>query len=70
MPDKSYASFMLRLQWMPNPVSPTWVASIQSTRTGELRHFSSVDALVQFLKEEFREEMACEEGQPGTDMVR
>ncbi len=48
-----YNSYMLRLHWAQNSDHPTWVASIQSTKTGELRWFPNVDALIQFLQEEF-----------------
>jgi hypothetical protein len=51
--DIRYASFMLRLQWMENDDHPAWVVSMQSTKTGELRWFSNLDALVQFLQGEF-----------------
>jgi hypothetical protein len=50
-----YASFLLRLQWTQNNNGPAWLASIQSTRTGETRWFPNLDALVQFLREEFEE---------------
>ncbi len=48
-----YASYMLRLQWMQNDDCPTWVVSMQSTKTGETRWFSDLDALYQFLRIEF-----------------
>ena len=48
-----YASFMLRLQWMENDDHPAWVVSMQSTKTGELRWFSNLDGLIQFLQKEF-----------------
>jgi hypothetical protein len=51
-----YASFMLRLQQAQNDNHPTWLASIQSTKTGELRWFPSLDALVTFLRDEFGEQ--------------
>lgn len=44
---------MLRLQWTQTDNQPTWVASVQSVQSGELRWFPSLDALVQFLQEEF-----------------
>lgn len=55
-PTNQYASFLLRLQWMQNDGCPTWVASIQSTQTGELRRFSGIDALIQFLQAEFNKD--------------
>jgi hypothetical protein len=48
-----YTSYLLRLQLAQNDDRPTWLASIQSTQTGELRWFSNVDALIQFFHEEF-----------------
>jgi len=52
-PNIRYASFMLRLQWTQNNDCPTWVVSMQSTKTGELRWFPNLDALFQFLQGEF-----------------
>lgn len=52
-PNKRYASFMLRLQWLQNDDHPAWVASMQSSATNELRWFPNVDALVQFIRDEF-----------------
>ncbi|MCA9957591.1 MAG: hypothetical protein H6665_16015 [Ardenticatenaceae bacterium] len=52
-PKMQYISFMLRLQWAQNDGCPTWVVSIQSTMTGELHRFPSLDALIQFLLDEF-----------------
>jgi hypothetical protein len=53
MPPNIYTSYMLRLHWAQNADHPTWVASIQSTKTGELRWFPNVDALILFLRDEF-----------------
>ena len=64
-PTDRYTSFLLRLQWTQNDNHPTWVASIQSTKTGELRRFPDLEALVQFLRDEFGEcEGAKDPGQP------
>ncbi len=52
-PHKRYASYMLRLQWTYNDDQPTWLVSMQSTETGELCWFPNLDALVQFLGDEF-----------------
>ncbi len=52
-PDIRYASFMLRMQLIQNDDHPAWVVSMQSTKTGELRRFPNLDALVQFLQGEF-----------------
>jgi hypothetical protein len=49
---------MLRLQYEQNDNHPTWLVSLQSTKTGELHWFPSLDALVQFLRNEFG---GCEE---------
>ena len=51
-----YASFMLRLQQAQNDNRPTWLVSIQSTKTGNLRRFPSLDALITFLRDEFGEQ--------------
>jgi hypothetical protein len=48
-----YASYMLRFQWVKNENQPTWIISVQSAKTGELRWFPGLDALVDFLHEEF-----------------
>jgi hypothetical protein len=54
-PDNRYASFMMRFQWMKNDQQPTWIVSMQSTKTGGLRWFASLEALITFLREEFGE---------------
>lgn len=51
--DHTYASYMLRLQWAKNNTEPTWIVSMQSTKTGEMRWFPSLEALIAFLHEEF-----------------
>jgi hypothetical protein len=53
IPKNGYASFMLRLLQVKNNDCPTWVISTQSTKTGELRWFPNLEALVQFLWKEF-----------------
>jgi hypothetical protein len=50
-----YASFMLRLHWVQNGERFAWVASTQSTRTGELRWFPNLEAFVRFIRDEFRD---------------
>ncbi len=50
-----YASFMLRFQWAKNDKQPTWLISMQSTKTGQLRWFPNLEALIAFLREEFAE---------------
>lgn len=52
-PKIRYASFMLRLQWTQSDDHPTWVISVQSTKTGETRWFPSLDALIHYLQDEF-----------------
>jgi hypothetical protein len=44
---------MLRLQWAQNDDQPTWVVSMQSTKTGALRWFPNLEALIQYLRDEF-----------------
>jgi hypothetical protein len=48
-----YASYMLRLQLQQNGDHSVWVASLESTKTGELRWFPNIDELIQSLREEF-----------------
>ena len=48
-----YASFLLRLQRAQNENCPIWLTCIQSTKTGELRWFPTLEAFIQFLHEEF-----------------
>lgn len=52
-PKIRYASFMLRLQWTQSDDHPTWMISMQSTKTGELRWFPNLNALIKFLQDEF-----------------
>jgi hypothetical protein len=39
--------------WAQDQDHPTWLVSMQSTKTGELRWFPSLEALIQYLREEF-----------------
>jgi hypothetical protein len=48
-----YASYVLRLRNMQNDCQATWLASLQSTATGEQRSFPSVEALATYLLAEF-----------------
>lgn len=65
MPAKgNYASYLLRIWRMRDDAQPTWVASIQSPATGELRCFSSVGALLAFLQTEFGESERSGEDSP------
>lgn len=52
-PEKDYASYLLRLRRLQTGTQPTWVASVQSTATGEQRAFPRVEALATFLLAEF-----------------
>jgi hypothetical protein len=60
-PNESYASYLLRFRSVPRGNGCTWVASMQSTATGERRSFPSVGALLEFLRAEFGE------GRPARD---
>jgi hypothetical protein len=42
-----YHSFLLRL-WRSDPRQP-WHASMQSTATGEIQHFATLDHMIDFL---------------------
>jgi hypothetical protein len=44
-----YASYLLRLWFTQRANGCAWIASIQSTATGELHRFPDLDTLVQFL---------------------
>lgn len=59
MPERSYVSYLLRLRQMRNDTETLWVASVQSTATGEQLSFSSVQALVRFLQTEYGERQTC-----------
>jgi len=52
-PNTTYTSYLLRLRQIRNDEHPTWVASIQSTASGEQRLFPSLAALVRFLEAEY-----------------
>ncbi len=62
--NKRYASFMLRLQRSENNAGSIWVSSIQSMKTGELRWFPNLEALITFLRGEFAE------GEEDAEIVR
>lgn len=53
MIDRNYASYLLRLRQIQNDVDVLWIASIQSTATGEMLSFPSAEALVRFLMAEY-----------------
>lgn len=52
-PDKDYASYLLRLRKMHSDQQTTWVASVQSTSSGEQLSFPGVEALATFLIAEY-----------------
>lgn len=52
-PNTIYASYLLRLRQVQDNGRAVWVASLQSTVSGELRSFPSVEALVRFLETEY-----------------
>jgi hypothetical protein len=51
--NENYASYLLRFRCVRRDDRRTWIASIQSTATGEVSGFPNLDALVQFLRDEF-----------------
>jgi hypothetical protein len=55
----AYYSCLLRVWQVQSGDHLTWVASIQSPSTGELRSFPNIEALMQFLQDEFGN---CEKG--------
>jgi ATP/maltotriose-dependent transcriptional regulator MalT len=62
-----YASYLLRLTRVGHGSRATWVASTQSTATGDRRSFPSVDALVAFLVAEFGNRMPVAGNRPIED---
>ncbi len=46
---EGYVAYMLRLWQVAGGESPVWRASLEEPRTGELRAFASLEALVAFL---------------------
>jgi hypothetical protein len=53
---------MLRCWWSQDESRPTWIASLQHTRTGQQLFFSSLDELYRFLKTEFVGELQSDPG--------
>jgi hypothetical protein len=51
--DKDYNSFMFRFRWVQNDDHPTWIVSVQNTRTGQQLWFSNLDGLIKFLQDQF-----------------
>jgi hypothetical protein len=56
--NSNYASFLIRFHWTHNGDKPTWVVSIQSTKTGEQRWFPNLEALIDYLQTEYGDEAA------------
>jgi hypothetical protein len=48
-----YSSFLLRFRRVQNDDSPTWVVTVQNTKTSQQLWFSSLDGLIQYLQAEF-----------------
>jgi hypothetical protein len=53
VPHANYTSYLLRLRRLRTGDQGDWVASVESTTTGEQRSFPSVETLVAFLLAEF-----------------
>lgn len=60
--NKSYASYLLRFRCLNGDKGRIWVASVQCTVTGKLRRFPNLDALIQFLQDEFGEGKLAQAG--------
>jgi hypothetical protein len=65
-PDTDYASYLLRFRKMRIDWQTTWLASVQSTSSGEQRSFPGVEALAAFLIAEYGGNPS-EPGQPGAE---
>ena len=55
MNGKAYLSFLLRLWRVKQNGENGWRASLENPRTGEVRGFASLDALVEFLREQVQQ---------------
>jgi hypothetical protein len=62
-----YASYLLRLRRVQNNDRPVWVASLQSTATGEQRAFADLEALVAFLQAQFGDRAETPRARPSDD---
>jgi hypothetical protein len=63
-----YASYLLRLRRSERNEQRTWRASLESTHDGQRLEFSSLEALVAFLKDRFgRREGGDAAGQEGPE---
>jgi hypothetical protein len=63
----NYASYLLRLRRVQNNDRPVWVASVQSTATGEQRSFADLEALVAFLQAQFGDRAETPRARPSDD---
>ncbi len=68
LPYADYASFLLRLWQKRNDQEDIWIASLQSTATGEDLAFSSMEAFIRFLQNHFMAGQTPE--QEGQDPAR
>lgn len=53
LPYHEYASFLLRLRQKRNDQEELWIASLQSTATGESLSFPNMEAFIHFLQTHF-----------------
>ena len=53
--ERRYLSFLLRLWCINQDGCEIWHASLEDPRTGERRGFASLDALMEFLREQTQE---------------
>lgn len=51
--NKNYVSYLLQFRSIPRDNRRIWIASVRSTATDELRQFPNLDALIQFIRDEF-----------------
>ena len=54
-PHANYAAYLLRLREVQDGDRVAWIATVQSTATGEQRSFASMNAFVAFLQAEYGE---------------
>jgi hypothetical protein len=54
--NETYASYLFRFQCIQRDNRRTWIASARSTATGEVCRFPNLDAVLQFLRDEFGSE--------------
>ena len=63
-PKVRYASYLLRLWQVQDDEQAAWVASVQSTATGEQRSFGSIEALLDFVRAQYGESGATGDSAP------